>query len=170
MAATPALAIPYPIGTDRVMDGDNAMQAMAERVEALMLGKVGACLLDRVGPATALTQSPIDVFGAPIAIATVTGRRYLMEVTVSAFRGGADATAVTALMLILNGANVRQQGIATPENGVGTLLMARVTFTGAPGQTVGAQVVRAAGNTSVAIAGTPQDPTLTVFDIGLPLP
>lgn len=31
--ATPAPnSIPYPIGTDRVMDGDNAMQAIAERV------------------------------------------------------------------------------------------------------------------------------------------
>lgn len=36
MAATPILAIPYPVGTDRVMDGDNAMQAIAERVEALL--------------------------------------------------------------------------------------------------------------------------------------
>ncbi len=34
---TPTLAIPYPVGTDRVMDGDNAMQAMAESVESLML-------------------------------------------------------------------------------------------------------------------------------------
>lgn len=34
--ATPApWSIPYPSGTDRVMDGDNAMQAIAERVAAL---------------------------------------------------------------------------------------------------------------------------------------
>lgn len=32
-SATPTYAIPYPVGTDRVMDGDNAMQAIAERVE-----------------------------------------------------------------------------------------------------------------------------------------
>ena len=29
-------ALPYPTGTDRVADGDNAMQALAERVEARM--------------------------------------------------------------------------------------------------------------------------------------
>lgn len=34
-AQTATYAIPYPVGTDRVMDGDNAMQAIAERVEAV---------------------------------------------------------------------------------------------------------------------------------------
>lgn len=29
-------SIPYPTGSDRVMDGDNAMQAMAERITVLM--------------------------------------------------------------------------------------------------------------------------------------
>lgn len=33
---TPKYALPYPVGTDRVMDGDNAMQALAERVEAVL--------------------------------------------------------------------------------------------------------------------------------------
>jgi len=32
---TPKFAFPYPVGTDRVMDGDNAMQALAEKVESL---------------------------------------------------------------------------------------------------------------------------------------
>jgi len=35
---TPFYAFPYPIGTDRVMDGDNAIQALAEKVESV-LGK-----------------------------------------------------------------------------------------------------------------------------------
>ena len=30
---TPSLALPYPTGTDRVMDGDNAIQALALAVE-----------------------------------------------------------------------------------------------------------------------------------------
>lgn len=34
--STTKLALPYPTGTDRVMDGDNAMQALAERIEARM--------------------------------------------------------------------------------------------------------------------------------------
>src|SRR4051812_13428855 len=33
---TASLKMPYPVGTDRVMDGDNAMQALAERIEARM--------------------------------------------------------------------------------------------------------------------------------------
>src|SRR3954468_6296564 len=36
MATTPILGIPYPISTDKVIDGENAMQAIAERVEALL--------------------------------------------------------------------------------------------------------------------------------------
>lgn len=35
-ATTPKYAFPYPQGTDRVMDGDNAIQALAEKVEAVM--------------------------------------------------------------------------------------------------------------------------------------
>lgn len=31
---TPRTGLPYPTGTDRVADGDNAMQALAERIEA----------------------------------------------------------------------------------------------------------------------------------------
>src|SRR5262245_10664278 len=33
---TATFKIPYPLGTDRVMDGDNAMQAIAEKVDALL--------------------------------------------------------------------------------------------------------------------------------------
>lgn len=34
MGSTTASGYPYPVGTDRVMDGDNAIQALAEAVEA----------------------------------------------------------------------------------------------------------------------------------------
>lgn len=36
MATTPAYALPYPIGTDLIMNGDDAIRALAERVEAVM--------------------------------------------------------------------------------------------------------------------------------------
>lgn len=36
---TAKLAIPYPVGTDRVTDGDNAMQALAERLDLLMTSR-----------------------------------------------------------------------------------------------------------------------------------
>ena len=38
---TPKYGLPYPSGTDRLMDGDNAIQALAEKVE-LVLGNSGA--------------------------------------------------------------------------------------------------------------------------------
>lgn len=41
-SATTTFAVPYPVGTDRVMDGDNAMQAMAERLDLLLGGAGGA--------------------------------------------------------------------------------------------------------------------------------
>lgn len=40
-ATTPTWLIPYPTGTDRVADGDNAMQALAERVDTLFTAEVG---------------------------------------------------------------------------------------------------------------------------------
>jgi hypothetical protein len=42
MATTPKYAIPYPVSTDKVIDGENAMQAIAERVEAILSGAAGA--------------------------------------------------------------------------------------------------------------------------------
>lgn len=33
---TPVLKLPYPTGTDRVADGDNAIQALAQRVETVL--------------------------------------------------------------------------------------------------------------------------------------
>lgn len=36
MPATPIYAIPYPAGTDRVMDGDDAMGSIATQVEAVL--------------------------------------------------------------------------------------------------------------------------------------
>jgi hypothetical protein len=38
MPSTPQYAIPYPAGTDRVMDGDNAMGTLAGRIETRMVG------------------------------------------------------------------------------------------------------------------------------------
>jgi len=35
-STTPKFAFPYPVGTDRVTDGDNAIQALAERVETIL--------------------------------------------------------------------------------------------------------------------------------------
>ena len=39
---TTPLAFPYPTGTDRVMDGDNAMQALAEKIDDYLAGASNA--------------------------------------------------------------------------------------------------------------------------------
>lgn len=36
MATTPIYELPYPVGTDLIVDGDNAIRALAERVEAVL--------------------------------------------------------------------------------------------------------------------------------------
>lgn len=53
MGSQTALGYPYPTGTDRVMDGDNAIQALAEAVN----GKVGAA-------ATGVVSVPISALNA----------------------------------------------------------------------------------------------------------
>lgn len=40
-ANTPIFGFPYPVGTDRVADGDDAIKALAERVEGILGGTVG---------------------------------------------------------------------------------------------------------------------------------
>lgn len=42
MGSSTAHGFPYPVGTDRVMDGDNAMQALAEQVDAQLYAGAAA--------------------------------------------------------------------------------------------------------------------------------
>ena len=58
MATTPG-GLPYPVGTDKVVDGDNAIRALAEALEPKVLissgvvtfkaGITGACRLHKIG-------------------------------------------------------------------------------------------------------------------------
>lgn len=41
MGDTTEHGLPYPVGTDRVMDGDNAIQALAEAIDTAMLSDTG---------------------------------------------------------------------------------------------------------------------------------
>lgn len=69
-ATTPIFALPYPVGTDRVMDGDNAIQALASRVEAVMAARAAGYLTGL----TTVGNSPIvgDVsYATPAATAPV---------------------------------------------------------------------------------------------------
>lgn len=55
MGTTARLAIPYPAGTDRVMDGDNAMQTIAETLDDL--SKTGVPYRMATGIATVAISS-----------------------------------------------------------------------------------------------------------------
>lgn len=82
---TPLFAIPYPLGTDRVMDGDDAMHALAQRVE----DRVGGCIACVRGPAT---QSDIGATATAILSVSATfkaGHRYRL----SASSGNAQVSA-----------------------------------------------------------------------------
>lgn len=78
MATTPTYAIPYPIGTDRVMDGDNAMQAIAERVEAILSqldptvtgAPAGRRNVIRNGDMGVTQRGPAGVVGTPSGVYT----------------------------------------------------------------------------------------------------
>jgi hypothetical protein len=84
-STTPKFAIPYPVGTDRVMDGDNAMQAIAERVEALLSAR------HQVGLVT------VNLVGVQFTFSTVvfpTGFTKIPRVFVSSQAGDIFATAL----------------------------------------------------------------------------
>jgi hypothetical protein len=49
MGSNTTNGLPYPVGTDRIMDGDNAMQALAEAVDAKTLASTGAITLAAAG-------------------------------------------------------------------------------------------------------------------------
>lgn len=71
---TPAYKFPYPVGTDRVTDGDNAIQALAERNEAILaaLFQAGTVVVPVVGQnyTFATVIFPRAFPGTPIVVAT----------------------------------------------------------------------------------------------------
>lgn len=63
--STPVYGFPYPVGTDRVQDGDNAIQALAEALESRLAGRIFVPVYNTIinGPSIAATQ-PIGSSGA----------------------------------------------------------------------------------------------------------
>lgn len=59
--ATNAAGFPYPLGTDRVMDGDDAIKALADKVSWFQTGTValaGDATANRIVPVTFPVQFP----------------------------------------------------------------------------------------------------------------
>ena len=84
---TPALHLPYPEGTDRVMDGDNAIQALAERIElAYPRGPLG--MVARTTPLPLSTSQTLFTL-PPITIPA--GRMIRLFSRLSGYTGAAAA-------------------------------------------------------------------------------
>lgn len=76
MGATTTKGYPYPVGTDRVMDGDNAIQALAEAVDTHLgrtaSGQAQVNIVTGGTPVSTAVTFPVGRFNAaPVAVATV---------------------------------------------------------------------------------------------------
>jgi hypothetical protein len=97
---TPKYALPYPTGTDRVMDGDNAMQALAEAIEGTI---AGLPIIDLRRPAGNVNL-PLNVDAVAITYAYTSTRpeltafAYAMQLNVSV----SDAGVMQAMLYLDN--------------------------------------------------------------------
>jgi hypothetical protein len=148
------------------MDGDNAIQALAEKIESVLPRGV-------MGEWTALpaafvaTQSAIDCFGSHVRT-LANGRTYKVTVSVAVVR--AVAGDVSAVVLNVDGA-VWHQGYAWHGAGNTGQTVTFVSFVNGAGtaRTLSVNALRASGtgNINLANVGTLGSNTLMIEDIGL---
>lgn len=73
-STTAGYKLPYPLGTDRVMDGDDQIRKLAQSVENCMQsGTVSVNVTTGGTPATATVTFPVAYTVAPIVICSATG-------------------------------------------------------------------------------------------------
>lgn len=79
--ATTSKGFPYPLGTDRVMDGDDAIKALAQKVDGsvglLASGVVTVTLSNAAQAFTAVTFPSGRFQSAPAVVATTASGTYL---------------------------------------------------------------------------------------------
>ena len=151
-STTPKYAFPYPIGTDRVMDGDNAIQALAERVEAVLAGTGSG------GNAWSVRQGAGGVFGAnawtPILSIALTSCPIgaVVAVLASAGLSTTTATAVAQARLTSAGATIAPAGAAPKTNQSGANLWSNIAVFGLATVTAAAPTINLEGfvNTGTA--------------------
>lgn len=123
-STTAKLLLPYPVGTDRVADGDNAMEALAKRIEARMPWGVVASSI--------WTTATASIGANPVQLAQITvpdggaGRRLMLSGYVCAIH----SLSAGLFSLVIRESAVDQQYCETvcaqvSANGVG----ARITHT-----------------------------------------
>lgn len=158
---TPNLKIPYPVGTDRVADGDNAMQAIAERLEArLPYGCLARVIrTTSAGPYQAETQ----VMTLP-SITFPAGRLVRIAAYI-ADMVGTSATQFGIVYLRANGSRLTQ-GVRTVVNTGGNTLYTELIFAPGPGALTFDATVACVGGSVNANAGPAYPMYLLCEDIG----
>jgi hypothetical protein len=82
MPSTTAHGYPYPVGTDRVTDGDNAIQALAERIDTT---------LGAIASGVANVTFPGAVPGSTITVVTLPAGRFTAPPGVHATKNSGQA-------------------------------------------------------------------------------
>lgn len=126
MAATPILALPYPIGTDRVADGDNAMQALAERIE-LVLPRGRLAYAETTLAQSGIPAAATDLTGLAFPLTLTTKRFVLLACALIA--GPNVAGNWVSLQLHKDGAAVQAVNWPMPVAGAATYMAVSVMLT-----------------------------------------
>lgn len=160
--STPHLQIPYPTGTDRVADGDNAIQALAERIEARM--PWGAKGRVQSTATTAHDQNGQTVPGLALTLSLLSTRLYRATFAGSVGNGGAGSR--PSLMILLDGTGIHEWVLDMNANTYAGFVNT-VTFTATSGSHTIQGYGRASGGTTFNTVGSAANPLdLVVDDIG----
>ena len=110
-ASTPLFGFPYPLGTDRVMDGDNAIGALARKVEDQLSGSAGAVpgAPYRSHAAAVFMDNALAANGGirQMAITFAAGRFTLAPVVMCSISSTAAYPAISHANVTTSGCNLR---------------------------------------------------------------
>lgn len=161
---TPNWGIPYPVGTDRVADGDNAMQAIAERVdEALgVLGHLSLGALDQN-----IDSGIADITGAVIIVTPAGPGNRLLRVSGHVQIVPTVANQAVGVLLMLNNQQ-RGSGIYHASQVTALSCYAETIYVAPSGEplTVNLKGATTTGGTFKAISVVEQPVWITVEDLG----
>ena len=106
-ASTPVYGFPYPLGTDRVMDGDNAIEALARAVESQIAAAAYKVLgyAQVVADQTGIGTTPVALAGLSLPVQVAANRR----IRVSAFGEFTASTSGNTVRMrtLIDGANAQ---------------------------------------------------------------
>jgi hypothetical protein len=160
---TTNLKIPYPTGTDRVADGDNAMQSLAERVEARMpWGVLGRASFSA---ATGAITGEYVIPGLTVAV-TIPANRVLRVWTILPNVNASVVGTMAVVYLKNNGANIGVDCKYYSHASFGLACFCQVMLTPAAGTYTFSVSIQAALQGPVTVNSSTYFSYLAVEDIG----